>query len=161
MLAYIGVMGVQDGVEYTLYALDELIHKRGRQDVSLVLIGDGDHAPALHALAHQLQFEPYINFADKIEILLDNEDFRYTMGAIGRAHIVDELQWEHHKEYLLQAYEALFQGQSPSPGRNFLTRGTRNAEISAAICQEVEDGDCAALHLLQLAHEKTLSCWEE
>jgi glycosyltransferase involved in cell wall biosynthesis len=235
LLAYIGVMGAQDGVEYTLYALDELIHKRGRQDVSLVLMGDGDHAPALHTLAHQLQLEPYINFAgwatiedlvryltvadiglspdpqnglnefctmiktmdymamgkpvvafdltetrvsaqgaalyatpnnlqdfaDKIEILLDNEDLRRTMGAIGRARIVDELQWEHHKKYLLRAYEALFQGSSPSPRRNFLMRGTKNAEISATICQEVEDGDCAAPHLLQLAHEKALSCWEE
>ena len=42
MLAYIGVMGTQDGVEYTLYALDELIHKLVRKDVSLVLMDDGD-----------------------------------------------------------------------------------------------------------------------
>src|SRR5437660_3096686 len=44
LLAYIGVMGQQDGVEYALYALHELVHKRKRQDVSLVLMGDGDQA---------------------------------------------------------------------------------------------------------------------
>src|SRR5205085_4591390 len=36
LLAYLGVMGVQDGVEYALYALHDLVYKRGRQDVSLV-----------------------------------------------------------------------------------------------------------------------------
>jgi len=62
LLAYVGEMEVQDGVEYALYALHELVHKRGRQDVSLVLIGDGSHAAALRALAHKLQLDAYINF---------------------------------------------------------------------------------------------------
>ncbi|HYU73684.1 MAG TPA: glycosyltransferase, partial [Ktedonobacteraceae bacterium] len=42
LLAYVGVMAVQDGVEYALYALHDLVHKRGRRDVLLVLMGDGD-----------------------------------------------------------------------------------------------------------------------
>jgi glycosyltransferase involved in cell wall biosynthesis len=41
LLAYVGIMGVQDGVEYTLYALDELVRKRGRRDISMVLLGGG------------------------------------------------------------------------------------------------------------------------
>jgi hypothetical protein len=40
LLAYLGVMGFQDGIEYALYALHDLVYKRGRQDVSLVLMGD-------------------------------------------------------------------------------------------------------------------------
>jgi glycosyltransferase involved in cell wall biosynthesis len=63
LLAYVGVMSIQDGVEYALYALHELVHKRGRQDVSLVLMGDGDNAPALRALAHELELDGYVNFA--------------------------------------------------------------------------------------------------
>src|SRR5438034_9792725 len=63
LLAYVGEMGVQDGVENTLYALHELVHKRGRQDVSLVLMGDGDSAPALRALDHELELDSYVNFA--------------------------------------------------------------------------------------------------
>jgi glycosyltransferase involved in cell wall biosynthesis len=62
LLAYVGVMAVQDGVEYTLYALSELVHKRGRQDVSLVLMGDGDTAPALRSLANQLELDDYVKF---------------------------------------------------------------------------------------------------
>jgi glycosyltransferase involved in cell wall biosynthesis len=62
LLAYVGVMNVQDGVENALYALHDLVHKRGRQDVSLILIGKGDHRPTLEALAHKLQLEEYVNF---------------------------------------------------------------------------------------------------
>src|SRR5690348_5790111 len=50
LLVYEGVMGVQDGIDYAIYALDELIHKRGREDIALALIGDGDYAPQLRTL---------------------------------------------------------------------------------------------------------------
>ena len=62
LLAYIGVMGQQDGVEYALYALHELVHRRGREDVALVLMGDGDHAATLKSLAHELKLDSYVNF---------------------------------------------------------------------------------------------------
>jgi glycosyltransferase involved in cell wall biosynthesis len=62
LLAYVGAMEVQDGVENTLFALHELVHKRGRQDVSLVLMGDGDYAPTLRKLAHDLQLDAYVHF---------------------------------------------------------------------------------------------------
>src|SRR6266699_1999112 len=178
LLAYVGVMAVQDGVEYTLYALHELVHKRGSQDVSLVLMGDGEYLPVLRALAHELHLDDYVNFtgwtqsrdivryltvadiglspdpqnglneysttiktmeymtmekaivafalaetrfsaqdaalyarpnyvedfANKIEVLLDNEELRLTMGAIGRKRIEEELSWNHMKKNLLLAY---------------------------------------------------------
>jgi glycosyltransferase involved in cell wall biosynthesis len=62
MLAYIGVMGVQDGVEYALQALHELVYKRGREDVLLVLMGDGDQFESLKAQAHQLGLDEYTHF---------------------------------------------------------------------------------------------------
>jgi glycosyltransferase involved in cell wall biosynthesis len=62
LLAYVGVMGIQDGVEYAVRALHELIHVRGRQDVSLVLVGDGSDAAALRALTHELQLDTYATF---------------------------------------------------------------------------------------------------
>lgn len=183
LLAYVGVMGRQDGVENTLYALNELVHKRGRQDISMVLMGNGDHAPVLQALTQSLQLEEYVHFtgwvtvndlarylsvadiglspdpqnglnefctmiktldymamgkpivafdlietrfsaqgsalyaapnniqefADKIEVLLANAELRRNMGEFGRQRVVNELQWEHHKPGLLNAYETLFQ----------------------------------------------------
>jgi glycosyltransferase involved in cell wall biosynthesis len=62
LLAYVGEMAVQDGVEYTLYALDQLVHKYDRQDVSLVLMGNGQHASKLRVLAHELQLDEYVHF---------------------------------------------------------------------------------------------------
>jgi glycosyltransferase involved in cell wall biosynthesis len=62
LLAYVGEMAVQDGVDYALYALDWLVHTCGRRDVSLVLMGDGQHASALRVLAHELQLDEYARF---------------------------------------------------------------------------------------------------
>jgi len=188
LLAYVGLMAVQDGVEYALYALHDLVHKRNRQDVSLVLMGDGDIAPALRALTHELELDEYVNFtgwieskdvlryltvadvgvlpdpqnglneyctmiktmeymalgkpvvafdltetrfsaqdaalyaipnlvtdfANKIEVLLDDEELRLKMGAIGRKRVEEVLSWDHSKKNLLLAYEQLFHESSES-----------------------------------------------
>lgn len=78
LLAYVGVMAVQDGVEYTLYALDALVHKRGRQDVGLVLMGDGDTGPALRSLAHQLGLDDYVKFTGWTE---NRDVMRYLVAS--------------------------------------------------------------------------------
>jgi len=188
LLAYVGVMAIQDGVEYALYALHDLVHKRNRQDVSLVLMGDGDNAAALRRLAHELELDAYVNFAGwteskdvlryltvadvglspdprnglnehstmiktmeymamgkpvvafdltetrysaqdaalyatpnlvedfakNIEVLLDDEELRLKMGAIGRRRIEEELSWDHNEKKLLLAYEKLFPTSSQS-----------------------------------------------
>lgn len=67
LLAYIGVMGVQDGVEYALYALNELINKREHQDIGLVLMGDGDQFSTLKNLTEDLQLAQYVHFTGWVE----------------------------------------------------------------------------------------------
>ncbi len=62
LLIYLGVMSIQDGVQYTLYALHTLVHKRGRQDVSLVLMGSGDQLDELRALSKDLDLDNYVDF---------------------------------------------------------------------------------------------------
>ena len=62
LLAYIGAMEVQDGIDYALRAFHELVHTRGRHDVSLVLMGDGGSLPALRQLAHDLNIDEYVHF---------------------------------------------------------------------------------------------------
>ncbi|GAA5083484.1 glycosyltransferase family 4 protein [Microbacterium yannicii] len=42
LLAYIGIMGPQDGVENIVAVMDELVHRRGRTGVRAVLLGFGD-----------------------------------------------------------------------------------------------------------------------
>jgi len=67
LLAYVGFMSSQDGVEYALHALQYLVYKRRRQDISLVLMGDGDRAPKLRELAHELELDEYVIFTGWIE----------------------------------------------------------------------------------------------
>ena len=62
MLAYAGVMGILDGVDYALRSLDILVHRHERADISLVLMGDGDDVGRLHALVHELKLDEYVNF---------------------------------------------------------------------------------------------------
>jgi glycosyltransferase involved in cell wall biosynthesis len=200
LLAYVGAMSVQDGVEYALYALYELVHKRGRQDVSLVLMGDGDNAATLHTLAHELELDEYVkfvgwaeakdilryltvtdvglspdpenglnefctmiktmeymamgkpvvafdlaetrfsaqeaalyavpnrveDFADKIEVLLDNEELRNKMAVLGHKRVVEVLNWDYSKKNLLLVYETLFQVKSKSVVSDVVTPSTQN-----------------------------------
>lgn len=78
LLGYVGIMGVQDGVEYTLYALHELIYKRGRSDVSLILLGDGSNLPFLRKLVDELQLHAYTRFTG----LVAHEELVHYLSAI-------------------------------------------------------------------------------
>lgn len=81
LLAYIGVMGIQDGVEYALHALSVLVHKRGRHDILLALMGDGDQIITLKALTHELKLGEYVHFAGWVQ---RHEMLRYlTVADIG------------------------------------------------------------------------------
>jgi glycosyltransferase involved in cell wall biosynthesis len=198
LLVYVGSMEVQYGVEYALYALYDLVYKRGRHDVSLALMGNGGQAPTLRALAHELQLDEYVyftgwllaedivryltvadiglttcpknahneyatsiktmeymamgkpgvafdlaetrfsaqdaalyatpnvaeDFANKIETLLDDEELRLRMGALGRKRIEEVLNWEHDKKNLLLAYKKLF----PMGFKSLVSDGHNNAE---------------------------------
>jgi glycosyltransferase involved in cell wall biosynthesis len=78
MLAYVGVMGAQDGVEYALYALKELVQRHGRRDVLLTLIGDGDQLASLRTLVQALKLEPYTHFTGW---LTQSDMLRYLSAA--------------------------------------------------------------------------------
>jgi glycosyltransferase involved in cell wall biosynthesis len=62
LLAYVGLMDVQDGVENCLLAVHHLVYTRGRRDVSLVLMGGGSQLARLQSLACDLQLNAYVNF---------------------------------------------------------------------------------------------------
>ncbi len=62
LLAYVGVMGSQDGIEYAIQAVDELVHQRQRRDVGLLLMGDGEQLAVLQELTSKLGLEEYVFF---------------------------------------------------------------------------------------------------
>ena len=65
LLVYIGVMGPQDGVDLALRAMQHIVHVRGRTDVALTLIGDGDAGPELRKLAVELDLGEHVHFTGR------------------------------------------------------------------------------------------------
>jgi glycosyltransferase involved in cell wall biosynthesis len=60
LIAYVGVMGAQDGVDVALRAL---AHLRARDDWHALFVGDGDAMPELRRLAGELELDARVEFA--------------------------------------------------------------------------------------------------
>ena len=74
-IAYVGEMGIHDGLDHLLRALRHLLYDLERTDFSCVLIGRGAALPSLQALKDELglgdwvQFTGWISEADKLRYL--------------------------------------------------------------------------------------------
>src|SRR5262245_23551875 len=66
LVAYLGVMAPQDGVDHLLRAAAHLVHARGRRDVSFTLIGSGDSFEDLRRLCRELGLEGEVEFTGRI-----------------------------------------------------------------------------------------------
>lgn len=66
IFGYVGIMGVQDGIDYLLRALHQLAYTLNRTDFYCVLIGYGDAMDSLKALTAELKLEPYVWFTGRI-----------------------------------------------------------------------------------------------
>ena len=66
LVAYLGVMAPQDGVDYLLRAAARLLEDRGARDVSFTLIGAGDSFDDLVALTRELGLDDVVHFTGRI-----------------------------------------------------------------------------------------------
>ncbi len=66
MAAYIGIMAIQDGVDFVIRSLDVLVKKRGFNDLLVYLIGTGDDVPRLQHLVEEYQLQDYVVFTGRI-----------------------------------------------------------------------------------------------
>ncbi|RSN56907.1 glycosyltransferase WbuB [Amycolatopsis sp. WAC 04182] len=78
LLAYLGVMGPQDGVDYALRALASLRDEVGRSDWHAVFIGSGDAFDAMVALSQDLKLDDQVEFTGRIS---DEDLLRYLSAA--------------------------------------------------------------------------------
>jgi glycosyltransferase involved in cell wall biosynthesis len=62
LLAYLGVMGPQDGVDYALRALQLLRDEIGRDDIHCVFLGAGDELDEMVALSKELGIADMVEF---------------------------------------------------------------------------------------------------
>jgi glycosyltransferase involved in cell wall biosynthesis len=66
LVAYIGVMGPQDGVDIVLSMAHYVVTKLGRTDISFTLIGSGDCFEDLLAMRESLGLKEYVEFTGRI-----------------------------------------------------------------------------------------------
>jgi glycosyltransferase involved in cell wall biosynthesis len=66
LVAYVGVMGPQDGVDVALAAADHIVHTRGRTDVSFTLMGGGDCHAELVAERDRLGLQGYVELPGRV-----------------------------------------------------------------------------------------------
>jgi glycosyltransferase involved in cell wall biosynthesis len=66
LVAYVGVMGPQDGLQYLLKAVAHVVGERGRDDVHFCLVGSGPMIDELHAMADELEIRPFVTFTGRI-----------------------------------------------------------------------------------------------
>ncbi len=66
LVAYLGVMGPQDGVDVVLASADHLVHARGRTDISFTLMGSGDCHADLVAERDRLGLQDYVDLPGRV-----------------------------------------------------------------------------------------------
>ena len=66
LVAYIGVMGPQDGVDIVVRAADHIVNKIGRTDIAFTLMGGGDSFDEVVALRDELGLTEYIEFTGRV-----------------------------------------------------------------------------------------------
>ncbi|GEK86260.1 glycosyltransferase family 4 protein [Microbacterium aerolatum] len=66
-LAYLGIMGPQDGVDQVLLVMDELVHRRGRTNVTATLLGFGDCLEDLKTQSTRLGLDDHVTFTGRVD----------------------------------------------------------------------------------------------
>jgi len=66
LVAYLGVMGPQDGVDVALAAADHLVHTLGRTDISFTLMGGGDSHADLVAERDRLGLQGFVELPGRV-----------------------------------------------------------------------------------------------
>ncbi len=66
LVAYIGVMGPQDGVDIVLEVANVIVNEQGRRDIGFVLIGSGDSFEKMVAMRDRLGLGPFVEFTGRV-----------------------------------------------------------------------------------------------
>jgi glycosyltransferase involved in cell wall biosynthesis len=66
LVAYVGFMGIQDGLPLLLESIERIVMHENRQDTHFVLIGGGTVLPDLRALVAQKNLAPFVTFTGMV-----------------------------------------------------------------------------------------------
>jgi glycosyltransferase involved in cell wall biosynthesis len=66
LVAYLGVMGPQDGVDLAVRAAAHIVHELGRADISFTFLGAGDSYADIAALRDRLELNGYLELPGRV-----------------------------------------------------------------------------------------------
>jgi glycosyltransferase involved in cell wall biosynthesis len=66
LVAYVGVMGIQDGLDYLIDAARVIVHDRGRDDIQFLCIGGGPELDRLRERVSALSLDPAVEFPGRL-----------------------------------------------------------------------------------------------
>jgi glycosyltransferase involved in cell wall biosynthesis len=66
LVAYLGVMGPQDGVDLAVRSAAHVVHELGREDISFTFMGGGDSYPGIVALRDQLSLQDFLELPGRV-----------------------------------------------------------------------------------------------
>ncbi len=67
LVAYVGVIGAQEGLDLLLDSIAHVILARGRNDIQFVVIGAGPELEAIRALSRERGLDPYLTFTGRVD----------------------------------------------------------------------------------------------
>jgi glycosyltransferase involved in cell wall biosynthesis len=62
LVCFLGTIGINDGLEHFLLAIDHIVVRRQRQDVLFAIVGDGDLLPDIQRMSDRLHIRESIDF---------------------------------------------------------------------------------------------------
>ncbi len=66
VIGYVGILGPQDGGDYLLRSIANLVNTLNRRDVCCVIVGDGSAVPALKQLSMDLGISRHVRFTGRV-----------------------------------------------------------------------------------------------
>ena len=78
VVAYVGFMGTQDGVDLLLGSIEDVVKRQGRRDTHFLLIGGGTILPSLRAIAEQKGIDGFVTFTGQVT---HDQVVQYLAGA--------------------------------------------------------------------------------
>ena len=67
LVAYVGVIGEQEGIDLLIEAMEHIVRVRRRTDVQVVVMGSGPHLNAVKALSESKGLGDYITFTGRVD----------------------------------------------------------------------------------------------
>jgi glycosyltransferase involved in cell wall biosynthesis len=67
LIAYMGVIGYQDGLDHLIEALRYIVNDLGKTDIVCIIMGNGDALPMIKKLATRYNLDPFIQYTGWIE----------------------------------------------------------------------------------------------